>query len=84
MARPKKGMHVWQCSICGYSERRRNVDRHNKSIHGGSSDVLPAYAALLTEPIYRVMPLGASPPPNNTTSSSSPSQVVAFDARTGN
>jgi hypothetical protein len=86
MARPKKGMRVWQCSICGYwSERRRNADRHNNSIHGGSSTVLPAHAALVTEPSYQVMPLGASPLYNNATPSSSPLHVVAFDTRrTGN
>jgi hypothetical protein len=78
MARAKKAIHVWQCSICGYwSERRGNVNRHNNSWHMGSAFIAPAVAMLVVEPSYKIMPSTAY-----SSSLAPPSYpVVAFDTR---
>jgi hypothetical protein len=58
MAKAKRGMHVWQCNQCSYwSERKRNVERHNNSLHKGNAFIMQTYAALITEPSYKVAPV---------------------------
>jgi hypothetical protein len=60
MARARHGQNVWQCSGCGYwSKRRDNVDRHNRSKHGGAAPIIQAYATLIVEPSYQVVPISS-------------------------
>ncbi len=77
MARAKRGQRVWQCGVCGYwSERKRNAIRHNESIHAGAAPLVEAYATLVVEPSYRVLPISPLPFQAQATSS-----VVAQDTR---